>query len=159
MTLLIKELRWFGLLMVTVAVATGLPGCGSSPDAGKFARVSGKVTFKGEPLADATVTFAPVDMSNNAEPAEGKTDSAGSYFMTRQTSNDGATIGMNHVVIQKSGPPKPNPLPLNQRGDPQDTEVPGDPLIPEKYFSSASSGLQFDVKAGNNTDANFDLTE
>lgn len=159
MTLLIKELRFFGLLMVTVVVATGLLGCGSPPDPGKFATVSGKVSFKGEPLADATVTFAPVDMSNNAEPAEGKTDSAGYYFMSRQSSNDGATTGMNHVVIIKQGPPKPNPLPFNKRADPQDTEVPGDSLIPEKYFSSASSGLQFDVKAGNNTDVNFDLTE
>lgn len=158
MPLLIKSARRLGLFLFSVALASGLPGCWSYPkDAGQYAKVSGKVTFKGEPLADAIVTFVPVDMKNNAEPAEGKTDQNGAFFLSRRRDNDGARIGKNHVVIEKRGPNKP--IPPGKIYDPETTEIPGDPLIPVKYLSAKTTDLEFEVMAGGNTGADFDLEE
>ena len=146
------------VLFFMAGLAVCLPGCSSdSEDAGKYASVSGRVTYQQKPLEGATVTFVPVDMSANAQPATGITDDNGAYVLLRQGATYGARVGNNLVVVEKRGPPKP--IDPRQSGDPVDTESPGDPLVPKKYLSASTTDLKFEVNVGGHTDANFDLVD
>lgn len=132
--------------------------CSRSPDAGKYAQVSGKITIDGKPLEGATVSFIPAEMKNNAEPSVGMTDASGAYSLSRRRNNDGAWIGENKVAIEKRGPMKYVTSGMKS-ADPVGTEIPGEPLIPQKYFSPKTSALSFVVKSGTNTNVDFDIKE
>ncbi len=84
-----------------VFVMTLLSGC--SDDAPKVYKVTGTVTLKGEPVADARLTFAPVDEKDGAQAAAGKTDANGVYTLV-SVANDkdsGALPGKYKVAISK----------------------------------------------------------
>lgn len=85
-----------------VLVMALMLGCS---DAGqKVYKVTGKVTLKGQPVADARLTFAPVDeKKEGAQAAAGKTDANGVYTLV-STVNDkdsGALPGQYKVAISK----------------------------------------------------------
>ncbi len=84
-----------------LAVATGLlliaTGCGS-----KLPVVAGTVTLDGEPLANATVMFLPLDELPEHEtqpPAQGLTDAAGKYTLEQRAGSDGIQLGDYSVRI------------------------------------------------------------
>ena len=120
-----------------------------------MAAVSGRVMYKGKPVANADVTFTPD--SSAGKPAAGRTDESGHYSLSTDTKGEGANPGKYKVHIIARGPerpPKPGEAITGMPGE----MMPGDPLIPQKYFAADSSGLTFEVKRGSNT-ANFDLTD
>lgn len=84
------------LLVVTIA------GCGSSSEF-EVARVEGQILLDGQPLADATVIFTPTshDATRPAigPDAIGKTDAEGRFQLVTHTSQKGATVGTNRVVV------------------------------------------------------------
>ena len=115
--------------------------------------VSGHVMYKGKPVPNADVTFTPDSAGGN--PAAGRTDSSGRFSLTTPAKGDGALPGKYRIHIIARGPeraPKPGEAGTGMPGE----MMPGDPLIPQKYFAPDSSGLTFEVKRGGNT-ANFEL--
>jgi hypothetical protein len=103
MTCQVNSVRWERSLNAGIALAAALllVGCGSS---GK-GKVSGTVTFAGEPVAGGSVSFAPV-IGPVAEPATaaparvatGAVRSDGSFSLSTDTDEDGALIGRHEVV-------------------------------------------------------------
>ncbi len=82
-----------------LVVALLLAGCGGDPSKPKLGKVSGTVTYKGQPVTSGTVRFTP-DASKGGETgqvASGQIESDGSYELTTFDTGDGAILGQ-HVI-------------------------------------------------------------
>ena len=132
-------------LLLALAAAFFFVGCGANGQ--RTAPVSGTVTYKGKSLPGAIVSFAPEDPSGRI--AMGIADSSGQFKLGTLSTDDGAIVGKYKVTVIARGPDRPA-KPGEGSGMPGET-VPGDPLIPAKYFSPESSGLVQEVKSGRNT--------
>ena len=131
------------LLGFCVGVAALLVGCQRGP---AVAPVSGVVTHQGVPLANAHVTFTPLEGAN---PASGFTDASGRFTLQTYSNNDGALIGKHRVSIIARGPARP--LRPGEIGSGMPGEMtPGEPVIPVKFFAPESSGLEREVTPGKN---------
>ena len=127
-----------GLLVVILA------GCSSSAG---LAPVSGKVTLDGKPLADAHVAFQPMAGSKMPKSAGsfGVTNENGDFTLrTFDDERPGAAVGSHRVLINlkrantDDAPPRTPPK-----------------RLPERY--NVQSELNFEVKPGGTSEANFDL--
>jgi len=136
----------------TLVAPIVLVGCSGA--SGK-ASVSGRVTHNGKPVANAHVSFAPQEAG--VKPATGITDSNGRYVLGTTSPGDGAQAAKYQVSIIARGPDRPPKPGESVTGMPGEM-MPGDPVIPTKYFAPDSSGLTFEVKRGSNP-ANFDLKD
>jgi hypothetical protein len=128
------------LLFVLLAFGSGCGGGGDLPTV----KAGGVVTIDNKPLANAHVIFTP----NQGRAATAQTASDGTFSLGTYQSGDGAIVGHHHVSVaaREAGDGQ-----LNRPGAPG-MERPGRSLIPEKYASTATSGLEFDVsKDGKNT--------
>lgn len=94
-TFRLASLAWTALMVVAVAVV----GCG--PDNGlNLARVSGKVTFNGQPVKNGTVFFMPDEGKGTVgPPAVGSITADGSFIMSTESAGDGAIVGSHLVGI------------------------------------------------------------
>jgi hypothetical protein len=76
-----------------------LPGCGGP----SMAPVTGRVTFNGKPVGEASITFAPLPKSEgDKEPgkaATGFTDAEGKYALSTYRNYDGALVGKHQVIV------------------------------------------------------------
>ncbi|HAH49497.1 hypothetical protein [Gimesia sp.] len=139
-----------------------LQGCGGTDDdRPQRTAVSGVITFDGEPVEDASITFRPVDESGQT--ANGRTDEQGVFQMGTYEGTDGVVAGDYTVMISKlesqevaevlpeddpnyDPNPKPQPPPEN--------------LLPEKYSNAETSGLTVTVSEGKEiSDLKFELSE
>jgi hypothetical protein len=118
-------------------------GCGSNA---KLVPVSGTVTYKGKPVANADVTFAPED---GGRVATGHTDASGKFSLTTLALNDGASVGNHRVSVTARGPDRP-PKPGETSSGMPGEMMPGEPTIPAKYFAPDTSGITQEVKRGTN---------
>ncbi|MDR2704993.1 MAG: hypothetical protein LBC02_04360 [Planctomycetaceae bacterium] len=92
-----KNILFSGFLIIIVLVFNG---CGRSPI--KTDYVEGTVTYKGEPVPDATICFSPVEKGKGS-PAYGITDKQGKYKIQTFLGNPnrGTTPGEYIVLITK----------------------------------------------------------
>jgi hypothetical protein len=83
------------------AICLLLCACGCTPATNNPTTfpVSGVVTLKGKPLADADVVFVPENQGGQA--AFGKTDATGTYKLTTFAPGDGAVEGKYKVKVSK----------------------------------------------------------
>ena len=120
-----------------------IAGCGSGDSRPPSAKVSGKVTFGGQPVTEGVVNF----MSPNLGTAgAGTLNAQGEYTIT-----DGIPPG-NYLVYVT--PPRITKPPMAGESPPEAKEYPN---IPEKARTEKSSGLSADVKAGENKGVDFKL--
>jgi len=127
-------------------VAVTLPGCGYSPDLPPVAEVSGTVTLDGNALPRGTVQFVPDDaQGTSGAPGVGSIDSNGRYEIS--------TAGVKGAIVGKH---KVGVVALEEF-DPMTTSY-APSLIPERYNDANSSGLAFEVKAGEENVIDLKLT-
>ena len=152
-------MRRFCLYLSTLAVL-GLSGCGGG-DSAEMADVSGVITLKGKPLADADVFF----VSGKYE-GYGRTDEQGRYSLVR-----GAPVGDCKVYITKTEIKKNvGAIDLNMEGmDEEQVRAMqaeqgsvGDsgkekPLLPPEFTDPKKTKLSFEVPAGGTDKADFKL--
>ncbi len=82
-------LPWtFLLLLLTLA------GCGSGPG---IVKVTGTLTYKGNPVTNAYVDFLPVD---GQRPSWGETDSQGRFSLEYDSKTKGAVVGKHKVSVR-----------------------------------------------------------
>ncbi len=122
-----------------------LAGC----DGSKYAKVSGRITLNGQPLANAAVVFSPVAVEGNANPglgSGGKTDADGRYtLLIAGTETKGAVLGKHKVRIM-----------LISDNDSADDKLQKNKRLPPKY-SGKDTELEFEVVPGGSKAADFDL--
>lgn len=140
-----RRSRWTRLAFLSLIVAHC--GCGRSD--GRIAPVSGTVTYRGSPVANAAVVFAPLSGDRGSE---GLTNADGVYLLSTFKTGDGTWIGEHRVAIISRGPPQRPPPghPLNALPA-DDRWLPGKPLVPERYLDVSGSPLTAKVVAGRNT--------
>jgi hypothetical protein len=143
-----------------------LIGCGggAKPNREPVFPVRGKVTYKGQPVVGADVTFTSETANRSAF---GRTDDKGEYKLTTFGSNDGAVEGKQTVLISKSLPPVPTKPEASI--DSPDYVPPGygpEPAppkprneIPAKYAAAETSGLIAVVNSDGHNECNFELTD
>lgn len=139
-----------------------LQGCGGTEDnLPQRTAVSGVVTFDGEPVEGATITFRPVE--ENGQTANGRTGEEGYFQMGTFEGTDGVVPGDYTVMISKIKSqsvaevlPEDDP---NYDPDPK-PEPPPENLLPEKYSNAETSGLTVTVSDGEEiSDLKFELSE
>ena len=131
-------LVWIGCSVLSAGCSDGTTARGA---------VSGRVTYRDKPVPNAAVTFSPADGSRTAT---GRTDDDGNFTLGTFTANDGAAVGKHRVSIIANGPDRP-PRPGESGSGMPGEMMPGDPLIPKKYFTPETSGLTHEVVKGQNT--------
>jgi hypothetical protein len=119
------------------ATATLIAGCSSGS---LESTVSGRVTLDGKAIGPGVTVFAPVHRQGN--PATGAIEPNGSYSLKTSRAS-GLLAGKYQVSVQVREVPKDI--------QPGDRPPPGKSLIPDKYESSSTSGLEYDVQPGSNT--------
>ena len=132
---LVGHQRWQTIVAVIVAgqlVITG--GCGGSGTL----NISGQVVYSGnlqpaKELVGYIVTFEPLQEGTSAT---GVIDSNGRFTLSTFKVGDGVTVGAYQVAIT---PPRP-----------VFDEPPPEPLIDERYFRPATSGIKISVNGETN---------
>jgi len=149
-----------GLWLLGLAV---MLGCGGEPDKIKVVSVTGTVTFDGQPLGDAIVTFLPQTAQGVA--AAATTDASGRYTLqTAGVRKPGAAPGEYKVTIMKTEVKQlrteaealaqvnaQNPMAM----PPPTTEAKH--LLPEKYRLPAKSGFAATVRESEKNSFDFEL--
>lgn len=131
-------------------------GCGNS-DRPPMAEVTGTVVYRGQPVEGATVTFLPE--AKGMRSAGALTDAEGHFELMTFEDGDGAIVGKHRVTVVKRGPPAATKLPEGmgaaflEEKEAQAADQ-GQPLLPAKYFSPETSGLEREVTSDDN---HFDL--
>jgi hypothetical protein len=87
---------WF-VGFACLLVLAGITGCGSTNPA--TVPVSGVVTYQGEPVVGAQVSFMA---EGAARAASGQTDAEGKFQLSTYGTNDGAVVGSHTVTITKA---------------------------------------------------------
>jgi len=85
----------FAVMVVGLGLVIVL-GCGDQSGLPTRYPVSGKVTFKGEPVEKGTISFIPTQ--DSGRPATGEITN-GNYSLTTATPNDGALPGSYKVTV------------------------------------------------------------
>lgn len=144
-------MRYLKHVAPIVVAALTVAGCGGGTAGPKTGQVSGTVTYKGTPVADATVVFYPTQ----GPVATGVTDASGKFQLMTNKPGDGAALGMCKVTVTVNAPvPESDPASVEKA----QKEAEQNAKIPKKYNAAESSGLSFEVKAGQN-DAKLELTD
>jgi hypothetical protein len=120
-------------------------GCG--PSGPKTYAVSGKVTIKGQPATDVSITFQPVESTGQS--ASGRVGTDGSYSLfTGVQGKPGAMVGKYKVVLSGGGTQvDPSERYKKGGGPPKPAEGP----VPKEYTSGATSPKEVEVKPESNT--------
>jgi hypothetical protein len=137
-------MRWVPLCVLLIVGAFGCGGSASRPYP-----VSGQVTYRKKPLAEAVVTFHPKTSQPPGHPLSATTDAQGRFKLTTKTPNDGASPGDYTVTVV-----------LREKRRDGDEEVRnGRNLLPSKYSEPGTSGLTATVKPQDNVLEPFALTD
>ncbi len=155
--------RWVVLLLTlaTMPLVLGFAGCGG--DGPKLAKVTGKVTYKGQPLKSANIKFYPP----SGPIAVGITDDNGMFSMNTN-GRAGASLGMNRVAITKmtagtagaqpTTTMSPDDMKNMAKSNIKKENTGPKSEIPEKYGDADSGLLSADVSAdAAQNDLVFDL--
>jgi hypothetical protein len=148
-----------------LAVAAMIVGCNSGGSDSGAVKTGGVVTLDGQPVEGATVSFSP---ASGGKAASGITDSSGRFSLTTLEAGDGAMPGNYGVtVVKMAGGSEPAAQPKTMeeamkaglnKGGPGTKVEPAKSLLPEKYNSTATSGLTAEVKSSGENDFEFKLT-
>ena len=155
------------VFLITLSLSlAAIVGCGYDPNLGQ---VSGIVTYKGEPVEGATVSFLPV--STDGVLAVGKTEADGRYVLAApvQTKgvSQGAFSGKYNVTIRKLEVTVSENDRLYQEGKITYEEYQrrgggggtSRDLLPVRYRDAQKSGLEAEVQAQTKNEFNFDLAD
>ncbi len=122
------------------ALLACLSGCSGAPE--PTYPVEGTVRLDGKPLTHGGVLFQSIPSATDAKPytARGTIQSDGSYRLSTFDQHDGAVEGRHRavVIVGSLVPPE------------GETHSP-EPLIPAKYASPNTSGLQYEVQPHSST--------
>jgi len=150
-----------------------ISGCGNSD--GRYTRVEGTITYNGEAVEGATVTFVPT--APDGESASGLTDSSGNYTLTSayaEAGGRGALPGDYQVTVSKREATVSNPdqeafdrgeityEEFEQRSSRRDSYAASArprELLPEKYGQPHTSELKATVTTGRVSAHHFELTD
>jgi hypothetical protein len=146
---------WLTMLVILPVVG----GCGKGSSIDGVVPVSGNVTYQGEPVEGAIVTFLP---QGTQRAATGRTDASGQYKLTTLEAEDGAMPGDYQVTIAKTevsgtrDTEDDTPPPVFDSGLPP---IYSKELVPVKYKNVQTSGLTAQVSDSGTNEFSFNLED
>lgn len=143
-----RHLTARGGLLASLWLCTLVAGCGSESQGPETYPVTGRVTYKGEPMAGVTLTF---HAKGDGIDAQALTDDQGefdvyTYFNNGQSEKRGMVADEYRVSAVKL-----------DRESIKSTMQPPKNLLPAPYASPDSSQLTLTVAAGQETERTFEL--
>lgn len=123
---------------ILVILSGVMLGCGDSNP--PVAKVTGTVTYKGEPVKSGTVTFMP----KGGRPGYGTIVDGKITEVSTFGAKDGAPVGTCQVTVQSI-----------EKG--ADMYAPTKSNLPDLYNDPAKSGLSTEIKPGVTNEVKFDL--
>jgi len=142
-------------IQCSIAVAVGLAllvGCSSKAD-DKWTRgrppvyeTTGQVTYNGEPIADAVVTFQPVDDTGRGGSAV--TDDQGYFEAQTFDPGDGLTEGTHRVAVQKIQMVDASGNVVTEIREPGGIREKN--LLPKRYADFEKSEIEITIQADDN---------
>ncbi|MCA9246755.1 MAG: hypothetical protein KDA42_06555 [Planctomycetales bacterium] len=109
--------------------------------------VEGRVLYNGEPLTNGSIMFQPA----SGQPAVGGIQPDGSFRMSTFKPNDGATVGLNKVRVAS--------FEGKQIAAEEGEASMGTLAIPQRYTSTAKSGIEVEVLPDSNEPFIIELTD
>ncbi len=132
---------------------TVLPGCSSGHDYGPTGRVTGRLTMDGAPLSAGSGVCFMEPMAGFL--AFGMTDADGKFSV--DSWNEG-NLPVGKYKVWLASPPGAAPREMTSEERMDHPELAAEPKVrlefPRKYVDKKTSGLEFDVKEGDN---HFDI--
>lgn len=135
----------FRSALLLIPATLWLAGCSSEPTNPNLVPVTGTVTFNGQPLAGASVTFIGVG-ATPGEGATGITDEAGKYELSHFRAGKGAMPGDYKVMICKRVMSDGSPIPA---GTLSIAELATRETVPPRYSDYTGTQLKATVHASN----------
>jgi hypothetical protein len=135
-------------LLFVVLLTLAIASIGCKKGGPELAPVSGKVTYQGKPLPFGSVIFQP----ESGRTSTGDIQPDGTFRMAIAGRGDGAAVGKNNVRIACFTNQDPS-----KKGPGGAAIALGKPLIPQKYLSCETSGIEVDVRSGSNDPVVFEL--
>lgn len=139
------------LLLGASLVLLPLAGCG--PSGPKTSSLTGVVTYADKPVKDASILFAPVDLSNS-QPGTATTDKDGKYVAITNNNLSGLMAGEYKISVVAYKVPLQNiaPADLARLGD-------SNLAVPKKYNDPETSGLTVTIDGGSAEVLDLTLTD
>lgn len=135
------------LAYLVALLLPALAGCGPTLKLPPMAPVTGVVTLDGAPVTTGMVQFAPDHAKGTEGPAStGAIGPDGRYTLSVPDGGNGAMIGWHRVSVVARASPK------------NDADTLPMLLVPERYINPATSGLSFEVVAGQTNTIDLQLT-
>jgi hypothetical protein len=137
-------------LVIVLAGVSSLTGCGSARH--PLGKVTGTVTFEGEPVREGSIVFEVPGMRS----ATGKIVDGRITEVTTFDPNDGAPVGTAKIAVHAFGQsPGEGSAVAAHPGDVQTADMSGymgvqSSLIPPHYNDPATSGLSYEITGGEN---------
>jgi hypothetical protein len=120
-----------------------LMGCGKPAYHLEIALVSGTITLDGQPLPSGYVVVP----TSRGRMASGRIQPDGSFVLSTYELGDGAQVGTHPVIV--------NEVPIDEFS--AEPRIKG-PKIPARYGQAGTSGLQVEVKPGEDNRLELQLT-
>lgn len=131
--------------LAALALLAHVAGCSGNP--APTYPVRGTVRLDGKPMTRGTVLFEPTapGADGKAHSARATIQSDGSYRLSTFGEYDGSVAGCHRAVV------------LVSSANPESTGGTPAPVLPAKYGSTRTSGLEYEVRPESNT-IDIDLT-
>lgn len=151
-------MKHFFNFIVLVTVCTTL-GCGGTKPI-KTDYVEGKVTYKGAPVANASINFSPA-AEGQGNSATGQTDDLGNYKLQTflGAPGRGTTPGEYIVTINKMESVPSGKFTTDTDGNRHEVVEETRSLVPNVYTSRTTSPLRATVVGGGPNKFDFDLVD
>ena len=161
--------------LVALVALVAIVGCTEPSTRPATLEVTGTVTYNGQPVDGARVTFSP---TGDGDAASGTTDASGNFTLTSFEDGDGAVAGSYEVAVSKTeggAAADTGAAGLTDSQEDMDAlyeaaadEIAADQagsapkaedLLPPKYKVASTSGFTANVAEGSDNNFTFELTD
>ncbi|HEV3163266.1 MAG TPA: hypothetical protein VGZ22_04440 [Isosphaeraceae bacterium] len=144
-----------GACLLAGVALMALNGCSSDDGLGARHPVSGKVTYKGQPLTKGQIFFSPAPDNKEGRGGTGEIIDGEIKSVTTQEAGDGLMPGKYNVSINALETVDVSGVMAKYKAAPDPVAVAqaqkkGKSLIPQKYSNAIDSGLTAEVTSGKN---------
>ncbi|MCL2119083.1 MAG: carboxypeptidase-like regulatory domain-containing protein [Planctomycetaceae bacterium] len=165
--------------ILILLMATGIPlaGCEKSGHLKGLVPAKGIITYDGQPISNATVTFVPDTVTPEHRGAYATTDERGRFIMTTLQPQDGLAPGKYKIVVRKfetsnnshpteeqwaairgSAPPvSPSPQNLSPAEAIAREKATRKHLLPGKYAEAETTDLEIEIGKKGDMNIQIDL--
>lgn len=136
---------WLFFLATFLGCLAAIAGCSGQKGGKPLFKVHGRLTYRGQPMAKAMISFYPVDPKDRSVSSQAVADEDGRYGLQTYRKDDGAPAGDYVVTIYWPGPPLKTAKP-----GAADSDAPAPDRLQNAYSWAGTSKLRATVREQDN---------